>query len=285
VQLVFDAVAGAAALVALIVPYRRLSGAIAALDRIKAQVEETRVFNEPSRAAGAQIGGERAAIQLAGVRAIAGLADDWPEYRQACVAVLCAYLRVPNSPDTGPGSPPEERLQVGSARDGRCVVLKIITAHLRPTAEVSWRSLDFDFTGVVFDGGDFSGAEFSGGEVSFAGVEFPGGEVSFAGARFSGGEVSFAGARFSGAQAGFAGAEFSGSQVSFTEAEFSAGKVSFAGAEFTGGEVEFRRAKFTGGEVSFHLLPPLLFEHPAAELSVDDSAQLCEDRRQPGHIA
>jgi nucleoside-diphosphate-sugar epimerase len=30
---------------------------------------------------------------------------------------------------------------------------------------------------------------------------------------------------------------------------------------------------------------PLLFEHPAAELSVDDSAQLCEDRRQPGHIA
>jgi hypothetical protein len=28
-----------------------------------------------------------------------------------------------------------------------------------------------------------------------------------------------------------------------------------------------------------------LFEHPAAELSVDDSAQLCEDRRRPGHIA
>jgi hypothetical protein len=28
-----------------------------------------------------------------------------------------------------------------------------------------------------------------------------------------------------------------------------------------------------------------LFEHPAAELSVDDSAQLGEDRRQPDHIA
>jgi hypothetical protein len=28
-----------------------------------------------------------------------------------------------------------------------------------------------------------------------------------------------------------------------------------------------------------------LSEHPAAELSVDDSAQLCEDRRRPGHIA
>jgi hypothetical protein len=27
-----------------------------------------------------------------------------------------------------------------------------------------------------------------------------------------------------------------------------------------------------------------LFEHPAAELSADDSAQLCEDRRRPGHV-
>jgi GH15 family glucan-1,4-alpha-glucosidase len=33
------------------------------------------------------------------------------------------------------------------------------------------------------------------------------------------------------------------------------------------------------------LLPPSLFEHPAAELSVDDSAQLGEDRGQPDHIA
>jgi hypothetical protein len=33
------------------------------------------------------------------------------------------------------------------------------------------------------------------------------------------------------------------------------------------------------------VLPPSLFEHPAAELSVDDSAQLGKDRRQPDHIA
>jgi hypothetical protein len=42
-----------------------------------------------------------------------------------------------------------------------------------------------------------------------------------------------------------------------------------------------------GGHVdkTYLLLPPALFEHPAAELSVDDSAQLGEDRRQPDHIA
>jgi hypothetical protein len=33
------------------------------------------------------------------------------------------------------------------------------------------------------------------------------------------------------------------------------------------------------------VLPPSLFEHPAAELSVEDSAQLGEDRRQSDHIA
>jgi hypothetical protein len=33
------------------------------------------------------------------------------------------------------------------------------------------------------------------------------------------------------------------------------------------------------------VLPPSLFEHPAAELSVDDSAQLGEDHRQPDLIA
>lgn len=33
------------------------------------------------------------------------------------------------------------------------------------------------------------------------------------------------------------------------------------------------------------VLPPSLFEHPSAELSVDDSAQLSEDRGQPDHVA
>jgi DNA-binding PadR family transcriptional regulator len=45
-----------------------------------------------------------------------------------------------------------------------------------------------------------------------------------------------------------------------------------------------RSAMASLGETS-PVLPPSLFEHPAAELSVDDSAQLGEDRRQPDHIA
>jgi hypothetical protein len=53
------------------------------------------------------------------------------------------------------------------------------------------QSLNIDFTGVVFDGGDFGGAQFSGGRVDFNRAEFSGGMVDFSFAEFSGGEVDF----------------------------------------------------------------------------------------------
>ena len=231
--LVFAAVVVAAVLVTLIIAYRRHKAAasIAAMNRVNAQLEQqTRMYNERFKAAATQVGDGRAATQLAGLRAMAGLADDWPEHRQACVDALCAYLRMPRPPDPGRGAAPEDQLKFD---DVRYTVIGIITAHLRLSAKVSWRSLDLDFTGAVFDGGDFSGAGFSGGEISFSGARFSGGRVSFAGAEFSGSQVSFAGAEFSG-EASFAGAEFSG------------GEVSLAGAKFSGGEVSLDRARFSG---------------------------------------
>ena len=44
--------------------------------------------------AASQLGHEKAAVRLAGVYAMAGLADDWRAQRQQCVDVLCAYLRM-----------------------------------------------------------------------------------------------------------------------------------------------------------------------------------------------
>ncbi|WP_242911078.1 hypothetical protein [Actinomadura terrae] len=48
-------------------------------------------------AAVAQLGDPSPAIQLGGVHALAGLADDAPtrEFRQTCIDVLCAFLRLP----------------------------------------------------------------------------------------------------------------------------------------------------------------------------------------------
>lgn len=44
--------------------------------------------------AASQIGHDKPAVRLAGVYALARLADDWPEQRQTCVDVLCAVLRM-----------------------------------------------------------------------------------------------------------------------------------------------------------------------------------------------
>src|ERR1700750_2330790 len=108
---------------------------------------------------------------------MAGLTDDWAENRQTCADVLCAYLRMPYEPDPGQDAPELQRLSFQAIREVRHTVIRIITAHLQKDAAVSWQGLNFDFTGVVFDGGDFSGAEFSGGAVRFDNAEFSGGRI------------------------------------------------------------------------------------------------------------
>src|SRR5271155_1751763 len=122
---------------------------------------------------------------------MAGLADDWKQNRQTCVDVLCAYLRLPYDPDPGDGVDPAARGTYRASREVRHTIIRLIGAHLRPGAAVSWQGLNLDFTGVVFDGGNLSRAKFSGGEVSFRDAVFSGGLVDFIGAVFSGGRVDF----------------------------------------------------------------------------------------------
>jgi uncharacterized protein YjbI with pentapeptide repeats len=222
------------------------------LDRTLAE-QRTRTLNERFATAAEQLGSDKPAVRLAGVYAMAGLADDWEENRQVCVDVLCAYLRMPYKPEPEPEADEEKRLAFQSSREVRHTVIRVITAHLKEHAAVSWQGLDFDFTGVVFDGGDFSGARFSGGRISFISARFFGGTVYFSNAEFSGGTVSFLRAEFSGGTVSFQVAGFSGGRVSFDEAVFSGGTVYFSNAEFSGSTVSFLRAEFSGGTVSFQV--------------------------------
>jgi hypothetical protein len=205
-----------------------------------------------------QLGHEKAAVRLAGVYAMARLADDWDDQRQVCIDVLCAYLRMPHEPDTASEKHREGEPEV------RYTIIRLIRDHLRePSAPTTWCGRDLDFTNTTFDGGDFRGAKFTGGEVSFFGAEFATGLVSFFGAEFTGGRVSFLSAKFTGGEisfndtkftrgtVSFVNTKFTGGVVSFYDAQFIGGEVYFTGAKFVGGEVSFLGAKFTGGEVSF----------------------------------
>jgi uncharacterized protein YjbI with pentapeptide repeats len=222
-------------------------------EQLDRTLSEQRIWtlNERFAAAAGQLGGDKPpAVRLAGVYAMAGLADDWPENLQTCVDVLCAYLRLPYDPDPGDDVAPAERAAYRADREVRHTVIRVIAAHLKAGAAVSWQGRNFDFTGVVFDGGDFTTAEFSGGTVRLTGAEFSGGKVYFTGAKFSGSTVSFLGAKFAGSAVSFLEAEFSGGEIYFG-AEFSEGDVTFLDAEFSGGEIYFTGAEFTGGEVDF----------------------------------
>ncbi|MEU8102058.1 pentapeptide repeat-containing protein [Streptomyces rubiginosohelvolus] len=195
-----------------------------------------------------QLGHEQAAVRLAGVYAMARLADDWPEQRQVCIDVLCAYLRMPHETDIN-----EPGFRHGE-REVRLTIIGIIRSHLQdPTEATTWCGCSLDFTGATFDGGDFNGVSFSAGAVvRFSGATFSSGTVTFTNATFSGGRVTFGNATFSGGQVDFSGTTFSGGQVDFSQAAFSGSQVDFLGTTFPVGLVDFSHSTFSDGQVTFH---------------------------------
>src|SRR5215468_7730233 len=117
------------------------------LDRTLAE-QRTRTLNERFATAADQLGSDKPAVRLAGVYAMAGLADDWEENRQTCVDVLCAYLRMPYEPDPGEQAPAKERLAFQASREVRHTVIRVTAAHLKADSAVPWSGVSLDFTGV-----------------------------------------------------------------------------------------------------------------------------------------
>ena len=254
----FAIVAGLGGVAFLVIAFRRQRATENADQR-----EITRLFTERFTTASEQLGSEQAAVRLAGVHALAHLADDAPEDRddlvQMVIDVLCAYSRMPYEPAPEPlpkraGRTQREEhrkrdVEFAANREVRHTIIRVIGNHLREPTR--WRGKDYDFTGVVFDGGDLRSAVFSGGQVNFFNAEFIGDHVDFLDVEFSGGRVNFHGAKFSSGEVDLFGARFSGGDVSFSDAEFTGGHVGFSAAEFTDGSVDFFDAHFVGAHVSF----------------------------------
>jgi hypothetical protein len=229
--------------------------------------QRAQLFNERFATAADKLGHAEAATRIAGVYALAGLADDWISQRQTCIDVLCGYMRLPYQPQVG-----KEGFRVGE-REIRDSLVRIIRDHLRDNATVSWQGYTFRFYRATFDGGDLSHIRISNKYMSFYGAEFVSGTLDFRGSNFSGGEVSFLDARFSGGAADFRGATFAeGSKILFPGAVFSAGStIDFRAANFSGGEVDLAQGKFAGGIVDLRdprdsSLPAKIPEPPPGEI-------------------
>ncbi|RCV50507.1 pentapeptide repeat-containing protein, partial [Marinitenerispora sediminis] len=276
----FGIVAGLGGVALLIISYRRQRATEAENRR-----EETRLFNERFTTAYANLGSEHAAVRLGAVHALANLADDAPTDAlvQMVIDVLCAYLRMPYTPEPEPlpdgadqaarAEHRRERLEFFAFREVRHTVIRLISNHLGKDNPTRWRGRNYDFTDAVFDGGSFTGAVFTGSTVSFDNAEFTSGAVDFSAATFptvdfrdagfSGRSVSFRSAAFPGGRGGPASARASAMArtsggtapgrgvVSFRQCAFAGSVVRFDNATFAGEHVDFGYTLFDGSAVSF----------------------------------
>lgn len=200
-----------------------------------AQREVDAAFRSRYGEAATQLGSDRAAVQLAGVYAMANLADDWPEQRQQCVDVLCGFLRLP--------PPADEALRAADAKI-RTTIGAVLRDHLQEGG--AWCGLDFNLIDAYLVDLNLIGARFTGRNTSFDGAQFTGKVTSFAEARFTGEHTSFTRAQFTGEHTSFTKARFTGKNTRFARAEFTGKNTWFLEARFTGENTTFARAQFTG---------------------------------------
>ncbi|MEV0292812.1 pentapeptide repeat-containing protein [Nocardia sp. NPDC050710] len=255
-KIALSVTAGVGGAVALVVAYRRQRD------------QERGRFAELFGAAARQLGDADPAVRLAGVYAMAGVADEFsaPSRRQQCVDVLCGYLRLPFDPDSGAnhlvsrsetvdesGRKVERTYQFRqNDREVRWAVARVIAEHLRGFSDVSWSRCDFDFTGAVFDNVDFEAAEFGGRWTTFAKARFLGDRhTDFNRVRFTGVHVTFRDATFEAPATIFDRAEFRTPRTTFDGVTFGSPETSFSDTRFVGDRVTFIGARFTGARTSF----------------------------------
>ncbi|WP_280336052.1 pentapeptide repeat-containing protein [Nocardia wallacei] len=263
-------VAGVGGVVALVIAYRR-----------QRDQEQSR-FVERFGAAAAQLGATDVAVRIAGVYAMAGVADESDGLRrQQCIDVLCGYLRLPYSPELGANNQSKLVIKKHRAtadgtraddqehhleyrhndREVRATIVRVIADHLRLDAEYSWSASDFDFRTAYLEDVNFYAGRFL-GAARFEGATFSG-TAWFGGATFSDtarfedatftGIAGFVGATFS-RRASFEGVTFSDTAlfegVTFSDTALFEGVTfseiaGFRGATFSG-IARFEAATFTG---------------------------------------
>jgi uncharacterized protein YjbI with pentapeptide repeats len=197
-----------------------------------------------------QLGDNKPAIRLGGAYSMARLADDWPEQRQTCVDVLCAYLRMSLEPALE--SPAQGEKEVRSS------IQRLIETHVNESESpsTSWSECRFDLSGSYLTDAQFARARFA-KRVKFSNTTFTG-ESSFERASFLR-SADFSGAKFE-REASFHGCDFFG-DATFKDGDFKESAIFtrvifrerssfedalFSGEAYFGSAAFFRQAIFRG---------------------------------------
>jgi uncharacterized protein YjbI with pentapeptide repeats len=228
--------------------------------------------------AAGQLGNDSSAVRIAGANALAALALEWNDLaqRQACVDVLCAYLRMPPARQqlskqtlvvSRRAVLPKSRTSVVDPNDRqvRLTIQRLLRTHLTPSPGRHWGHVDIDLSGAELEDFNMAGTEFL-GSATFTEAIFSG-HTSFVEARLSG-ITTFYRAVFSG-HTEFNQANFTSEIVNFNEATFSY-NVTFYRASFTQGAI-FYSTVFAGRNAWFS---DVVFDGPRVDFH--DSRFSCE---------
>lgn len=90
-----------------------------------------------------QLAPEQYAVKLAGVYAMATLADDWDAGRQTCINVLCANLRRGYTPRPADDADHAEHLAIADNEEFRRTIIAVTATRLRDP-ESPWHGCRFD---------------------------------------------------------------------------------------------------------------------------------------------
>lgn len=234
-------------------------------------LEVTRGLRDRFTTIAGQLADPASAVRTAGVYAMEALANDWlvrgnTSEAQACINVLCSYIRTPYAPLQGLGQNQTSRIVRNTLTDRiveehyeyrlddreiRQSIILTIVAHLKPDSEVKWSDLDFDFTGAHLDNADFSNAIFN-KRVSFERANLLGSSTRFTRATFVS-STRFGGAQFYSDLTTFDEAKFLGTYNNFSDAKFKSKNNRFDRVEFAsaGGITNFTDSEFGGEDTSF----------------------------------
>ncbi|PSL57128.1 hypothetical protein B0I31_102105 [Saccharothrix carnea] len=267
VRLALIVTGGIGGLVALVVAYRKQK-----INETAEFREETKLINEHFNAACAQLGHDSPAVRMAGVYALASVADEWSLKRQSCIDVLCGYIRLPYEHNAD-----AENWRVGE-REVRLSIIRVLSDHLQPQSSPSWIGYDLDFTGAVFDGGDFTSCHFSDCRLDFTNTKFVAGQTLFHSAKFTNVHLEFENATFQGGdlslrwtrfqnctfwltgikmiegQINFSLAKARESEFTLTESVLTGGKIDLSQMELEGGGIDLCFAEVDGSELDMHFL-------------------------------
>ena len=254
VKIALTLVGGVGAVAYLVIKYQEQQQAGRAEKREKDRIVDTKMQDAIN-----QLGSDKASTRIAGVYALADIADTYRGgYRQRVVDILCGYLR--SDRETYPlgedGKPATGLPRSGDADKAvESTILSMFVAHLKKgprdeNGDVTlrqqvrndqlWCDCSFDLHGATFhEDVRLIGTTFEHG-LNFQGTKFERG-ANFSGAHFTGG-ASFSGAHFTGG-ADFLMADFTGG-ANFSGAHFTGG-ADFGGADLDG--ANFSGAHFTGG--------------------------------------